>query len=231
MAERPIFVATSTGLAFVRTILVEFAWHPGLAKTRKQKNIRELHNVACNELCIESILEVSSKSQSSVGTQLSAFNLTIETVKRKRTFSVESAYQASKVFRTGGPFTDLLECGPTEAKRDPRLTESGELVQYTFFGEDWPLHPRTMFYDWLYINALAKHPNLVEAITEFSAFTDIEFNPKRMVNCQARSAALFVSLSRRGLLREVLESPARYRELLRMDEASFGNTSRDANLF
>ena len=31
-----------------------------------------------------------------------------------------------------------------------------------------------------------------EDLNEFDAFTDIEFNPKRSFNCQAKSCALFV---------------------------------------
>ena len=38
----------------------------------------------------------------------------------------------------------------------------------------------------------------------FQGFSDIVFNPKRSLNCQARAAALFVSLSKKGLIDEHL---------------------------
>ena len=41
---------------------------------------------------------------------------------------------------------------------------------------------------------------------EFDAFTDIEFNPKRQVNCQAAAAAFYVSLCRTGKLEEAMSS-------------------------
>lgn len=56
------------------------------------------------------------------------------------------------------------------------------------------LEPRTFFYDWLYVSALAGHPELVNELEHRAAFTDIEFNPKRSINCQAHSVALFQGL-------------------------------------
>ena len=35
---------------------------------------------------------------------------------------------------------------------------------------------------------------------EFDAFTDIEFNPNKSLNCQARAAALFVAMKKLGRL-------------------------------
>ena len=57
------------------------------------------------------------------------------------------------------------------------------------------LEPRTFFYDWLYVSALAGHPELVNELEHRAAFTDIEFNPKRSINCQAHSVALFQGIA------------------------------------
>ncbi|WP_428843240.1 DarT1-associated NADAR antitoxin family protein [[Collinsella] massiliensis] len=48
----------------------------------------------------------------------------------------------------------------------------------------------------------------------------IEFNPKRSINCQAEAAAIFVSLSRQGLLRDALESEDGFREIVFQGVAS-----------
>ena len=40
----------------------------------------------------------------------------------------------------------------------------------------------------------------------FYAFSDIEFNPDKSINCQAYSVALFCALYKRGILRDVLSS-------------------------
>jgi hypothetical protein len=45
-------------------------------------------------------------------------------------------------------------------------------------------------------------------------FTDIEFNPERSLNCQARSFATFVALEKRGILDETIHSFDRFRSLL-----------------
>ena len=43
-------------------------------------------------------------------------------------------------------------------------------------------------------------------VKTYNAFTDIEFNPKRSLNCQARSAAIFVSLLKNNLLDSAVEN-------------------------
>ena len=96
----------------------------------------------------------------------------------------------------------MYEVTPREAKKDSRLKGSGMLRAFRFDGRDYPLIPRTAFYNWLYVNALLEHPELGEGLMEYDAFTDIEFNPEKSINCQAEAAALFVALARRGLLEE-----------------------------
>lgn len=68
------------------------------------------------------------------------------------------------------------------------------------------LEPRTFFYDWLYVSALAGHPELVNELEHRAAFTDIEFNPKRSINCQARSVFLFQGLRAAGVVDRALGS-------------------------
>lgn len=117
--------------------------------------------------------------------------------------SVECAYQGSKVFENGGPYHELYSVSSREAKTDERLKNSGELVAFNFCGEAFPTEPKTAFYDWLYMNALCqKKADLVKELEEFQGFSDIVFNPNRSINCQARAAALFISLSKNGLIDE-----------------------------
>ncbi len=196
MAFRPIFIAALHGPVLVRSEKVEFQWFPGMAKSQSQKSIAALHTAARENFGIDSILEISSKSAETLGVELSAFNLMIRT--KKRSFSLECAYQASKVFERGGPYKDLLEVRSIDAKRDPRLLSSGRLIKFSFFGQDWGLEPRTAFYDWLYMNAVHKNSDLAERVLAHRAFSDIAFNPEKSLNCQAYAAALYVSLRKRG---------------------------------
>ncbi|UOG91180.1 MAG: hypothetical protein L3K52_13335 [Candidatus Thiothrix sulfatifontis] len=228
MAKRPIYISTIEGDILVTTQYVEFQWFPGMAVSQKQKSIDSLHTSAMQLPDITKMLEISSKSREPIGVALSAFNLMISTVKFNRTFSVESAYQSSKVFEHGGPFLDILEKTSIEAKKDPRIQESGRLVGFRFFGVNWELEPLTAFYDWLYINALKKQPTYADQIRDYSAFTDIEFNPERSINCQAYSVALFVSLQRRNLLDYATSSKSAFLEVV--TKAVVSNARQDESV-
>lgn len=163
-----------------------------MAKSQKQKSIRALHEAAKQKLGVEKILEISSKSDSELGVALSAFNLRIRTGLGK--VPVECVFQGSKVFERGGPYTDMYGRAPQEVKKDSRLRESGALWYFAWNGERWELEPKTAFYDWLYLMALRENPELAERLLEYEAFTDIEFNPEKSINCQAHAAALYRAL-------------------------------------
>lgn len=127
---------------------------------------------------------------------------------------LECAFQGSKVFAFGGPYTDLYKKKVKDAKRDPRLKDSGRLVRFDFDGQSFPLEPKTFFYDWLYINAIYEHREWLAKLNGYAGFTDVEFNPRKSINCQARSIALFLSLMRRNLLDEVVRGPENFRTIL-----------------
>jgi len=205
LASRPIFIAQDA-FPYVKVEEIDFKWHPGLSVTQKKNSIKSLHEAAIKQHTHLSLLEISTKSDDPLGVNLSAFNLSV-TMADGRSVPVENIFQSSKVFERGGPFKDLLNVSPKEAKRDPRLIESGDLVGFISKDRLWPLQPTTIFYDWIYINTLRSNKKLAEQVSTFNTFTDIEFNPKKSFNCQARSAALFVSLLRQDLLDKVLASP------------------------
>ncbi len=201
MATRPIFIPSNSRSNLVQEVQVNFEWHSGFSIVQKQKNVRDLHFQA-SILGYAPILEISTKSESILGRSLSAFNLKIE---MDGTLSnVENFYQSSKVFENGGPFVDLLSSSPIEAKRDERLRSSGRLTNFYLFGKTWELIPRTAFYDWLYLTALIQIPKESRKLLDYNGFSDIEFNPNKSLNCQARSAAMYVSLLKRNELEEAL---------------------------
>jgi hypothetical protein len=228
MAERPIFMPAPESPELVNELFLSIKWHPGFAQSQKEKNIEALHEAAAQR-GIAPLLEISSKSKSERGRHMSAFHMAVPTKNYGR-IKLELAFQGSKVFERGGPFTDLYRKGDDEigqAKRDPRLQESGRLTGFCFEGIDFPLEPKTAFYDWLYCSFLWDHRDWATKLYAYAGFTDIEFNPQRSINCQARSAALFLSLMKRGDLESALQSPtvfvqtllqSRYRPQLRADD-------------
>ncbi len=177
--------------ALVEEITCSFPWSPGFAKVQKRKNIWALHEAA-RSYGIERILEISSKSEDKVGQRLSAFNLKLKVNGVAR--YLESVYQASKVFEKCGPSPQILDMGPREAKRFVRNLDCGRLISFSFEQENYPLSPKNAFYDWLYIRSLAEHSDWIKKLASYEAYSDIEFNPKRQVNCQARAFAEFMSL-------------------------------------
>lgn len=203
MANRPIFRAISQSPYF-EVENVNFKFYSGFSVSQKQKSINDLHEQYIKLYPNANILEISSKSTSALGVSLSAFNLNIQTA--KRAFSVECAFQSSKVFESGGPYTDLLDRSSIEAKKDPRLRESGKLIAFQYFNAKFPLEPKDYFYNWLYINALKLNTELTSKIITYDSFSDIEFNPQKSINCQAKAAAIFVSLSNQQLIEEALKS-------------------------
>lgn len=205
MATRPLFVPEDCGVG-VREESIKFQWFPGMAASQKKKSINALHDSA-NAIGYKKVLEISSKSDEELGVQLSAFNLMITTKKKNKKFSVEAAFQASKVFEKGGPYKDIFNKNSLDAKRDIRLKESGNLVAFKFFDNEFPIIPRTYFYDWIYINALIQNDLLAESVFEYDAFSDIEFNPKKSINCQAHAVALYISLKKNNVLGRSLSSP------------------------
>jgi hypothetical protein len=147
---------------------------------------------------------------------MSAFYMTVPTQCCGR-IKLELAYQGSKVLERGGPFTDLYRKNEQEigrAKRDPRLQESGRLIGFSFEGTDFALEPKAAFYDWLYCSFLWDHREWARKLYVYAGFTDIEFNPRRSINCQARSAALFLSLMKREALASALQSPPAFVQTL-----------------
>ena len=77
MAKRPFFIPTRNKEELVKTHSVKFTWSSGFAKSQKQKSILSFHKSISKEFKSDKILEISTKSENKLGTQLSAFNLKI----------------------------------------------------------------------------------------------------------------------------------------------------------
>lgn len=208
MAIRPVFEIGED--KFVNIIECDFKWYSGFAKSQKQKSILDLHSKYLTNNKEKKVLEISTSSTQILGVKLSAFNLMIKNKDNEDICSVESLFQSCKKFENGGPYKDIIHKSSIEAKKDMRLKTSGDLVSFNYKGEDWPIEPKTLFYDWIYINTLNQYDDLKKEVLKYDAFTDIEFNPKKSFSCQARSAALFVWLERRKILNDIISSKDRY---------------------
>lgn len=203
MANRPVFYSLNVA-PFYEKCDNEFDFHPGFSVSQKQKNIRGLHESYLQQYPTRNILEISSKSEEKLGVMLSAFNLQLS--RNNQTFTVETAFQGSKVFENGTQYKDLYYATSLEAKKDERLKESGKIVCFEFEGEVFPNEPQTFFYNWIYISALAENKELASEIMRYDSFSDIEFNEKKSINCQAIAAAIYVGLAKSSMLEKALSS-------------------------
>ena len=212
MATRPVFIPqVRSEQAPVRQVSVSFTWHPGLAPARKRLNVAAMHAAIHATLPeLHRPLEVSSKSQVPLGVSLSAFNLTVASTKSGGVTCVESLYQASKVFATGGPYPQLYIRPAREVRQALKRHAGQPLMAFDLHGVRWPLEPRQSFYCWVYCQTLHRNPRLAAALGSYDCFTDIEFNPSRSVNCQAYAVALYAALARTGRLKQALAAPAAF---------------------
>ena len=179
----------------------DFTWNGGFAVSQKQKNIKALHE-AIDKQFHEQALEISTKSLDDLGKRMSAFTLKLDGV------LLECVFQSGKVFSNGGPYKDLLEVSPKEAKGDERLKTSGNLTAFEYNDVRWPLEPKTAFYDYLYVKAaLAEFSDKeLRSLDAYTWFTDIEFNPNKSINSQARSVAILKAVLKDSA-QQTLSSP------------------------
>lgn len=215
MANRFVYYVDPKDFIF-KQIDISFKWYPGFSKEQKQRSIEELHYQFLKENITDQILEVSSKSLKTIGIKSSAFNLKIDTIKGNL-FSVEQLFQSSKVYQKAGNQNYLLEKGYNSKEMKQKLREidnNDHMIKYSSFGQDFPLEPKNLFYNWLYINALNRNPDIADEILKYEAFTDIEFNPKRSFNCQAEACAIYVSLFKRECLQIALKSVDNFKEIV-----------------
>lgn len=216
MVTRYIYIAKTDEVG-VEKKPVAFDWYPGFSVAQKQKSIRSLHENA-RKMGYDNLLEISSKSPDDIGVKLSAFSLKLKGKSGLYIF-MESVFQGSKVFEHGGPYVDLYTKSSVDAKKDSRLKTSGNLIGFCFKNTEFPIKPRTLFYDWLYVNILYNNRELLEKLSLYQGFTDIEFNPQKSINCQAYSAALLLSLIKNNLLDVALSSVDSFKFVLKKEYA------------
>ena len=205
MVIRPVFSPETCRIGVRVVDSPPFSWNPGFSPLQKRRNVEALHAAIIEADAYMKPLVVSNRSSSPLGVNLSAFNLGVRL--GEKLMSVESVYQASKVFQGGiGPFPKLYCSSPYEVKKKIRDLGNTQIVAYQIGGVVWELNPTRAFYDWVYCRILHKNSKLVEGLNQFNCFTDIAFNPVKSLNCQAYAVALYLSLMVNGVLEDALSS-------------------------
>ena len=206
MAKRPFFVGFEgpDGLFAAEEVSLAFKWHAGFSTSQKQLSIQSLHASIRSNTSYAAPLEISTKSLQSVGVALSAFNLMFSpSIDSVTEMSVETAYQGCKQYGSRlRSDEDRFSLPPREARLRARELQSDlPLTGWLIDGHLFDLHSHTSCYDWIYLSALSQNQALMKALLDYDCFTDIEFNPRYSLACQARTAALAgASIRRDGSL-------------------------------
>jgi len=215
MAHRPLFIPFDH-TPYVQSLNIEFQWHAGLSRAQRKRSITSMHNAIQKANWPGEILEISTASEQEFGQQLSAMNLmvTLEQNGETVTQSVESIYQSAKVFGQIGPHPEWLGLTGKQCKKAVQKVskEHGLVTSFEWNGRTWPTSNIEGFYSWVYIQGLLQLDNGLERLNEYSGFTDIYFNPRKTINCQARTAAQAVQLYKLNLIDDVIQTPDSFLE-------------------
>lgn len=185
MAIRPIYISTDIPEIPYIERDISFEWISGMSYKQKCKRRDSLKKSIAKEFDIKKWLEISTKSDKELGIKLSALNLTLTTTSGIQR-PVEEIYQSSKVF------------------------ENGKIVSFKYGKTEFPNTPYSMYYDYIYMLALYEHKELWNDLKNYSIFTDIEFNPNKQLNTQARATAIFKTLLTQDKLK-ILENQEEYK--------------------
>ena len=217
MAEKMVFI--SDGINPFYEKLINYTFVPGFAPIQRKKNVQNLNAAVSAIFPTLKTLEISTKSDSELGRQLSAFNLKLNGK------YVESIFQSSKVFDDGTQHGFLIDKKPLEAKRYIQSLPKHEIIKFNFNGVDYPISPKSMFYDFIYIKALNSNLELALKLKGYDVFTDIEFNHKKSINCQARACAIYAYLLKNNKVEEYINNLELFKTLYK------GNHSDAVSLF
>ena len=204
MATRLMFIPDSK--CIYRDVEVDFKWVAGISISQRVKCALSLHDCIKSKYNLRP-LEISRASASELGRSLSAFNLKYDG------YTFENVFQSSKVFEGNIQNVDILNVNPREAKRAADAMNLA-LIGFRYKGMDFPLVPRSLFYDYLYIDCVLKSSIDLSELDNYDCFTDCGFDQKKKFNCQARSIAILQSLRHLNLVEEAMKSPESFKNIV-----------------
>ena len=186
MAIRPIYISNIPEKPFIKRD-IQFVWIKGMSYSQKCKRRDSMHEVVAKLYPIDKVLEISTKSNKELGVNLSALKLTVK-YKSGNEETVEKIYQSSKV-----------------------LDENNKIKEFKFNNTLFEKDPYSMYYDYIYMLGLYCHKEYWEDLNKYDIFTDIEFNPNKMLNTQARAAAIWNTLYRNNMI-DIIESQDEFKK-------------------
>lgn len=163
--------------------LISFKWEPGMSTSQSRKSCVRFHEALDFHLDLHA-LDISSASTEELGVELSAFNLVL------RGYRLESLYQGSKVYSKSGESQHLYNADSLTAKKYAKSNDVGKLVSFRLFDTEYPLEPKTVFYDYIYLLAICENYSEDLDLSAYNCFTDVQATID-VDACQARSVCLY----------------------------------------
>ena len=189
MAVRPIYISTNIIDNPVIQEDVSFEWVKGMSYSQKCKRRDSMHEAIANMKVydMDKVLEISTKSDKEIGINLSALKLTVPFKSGNRD-TVEHIYQMSKVFN-----------------------KDNKIIEFRFNNTVFEKDPYSMYYDYLYMLGVYFNKEYQEELIKYDIFTDIEFNPKKQLNTQARAAAIWNTLYKNNMT-DIIKSQVEFKK-------------------
>ena len=205
MADKMVFI--SDGINPYYEQIVNYTFVPGFAPSQRKKNVANLNASLLAKYPTLRVLEVSTKSDNELGKQLSAFNLKLDG------HYVETIFQSSKVFEGDIQYDFLIDKKPLESKRFIQNAPVRNIIKFRYGGIEYPIYPKSLFYDFIFVKALHQNPDISIKLKDYDIFTDIEFNYKKSINCQARACAIYSYLLKIGKVDEYISNIGTFKTL------------------
>lgn len=172
--------------------VVSFKWEPGMSVAQKRRSCVHMHSALNVYLDLYPALDISSASTEKLGVELSAFNLMLNGK------SVECWYQGSKVYSNVGHMKHLYDADSLTAKLSMKQENKGALIGFKLIDVDYPMNPKTVFYDYLYLQGLMQYEER-DKVLDYNVFTDVQA-VLDIDACQARSVCIYKLLHTQGNL-------------------------------
>ena len=176
---------------------IEFKWESGISVSQKRRSCLHLHSALNVHYDLYPALDISSASPEQLGIDLSAFNL------KWNGKTIECWYQGSKIYSNAGHMKHLYDCDSLTAKKSMKESNLGKLIGFRLVDTDYPMEPRTVFYDWIYLQGLLQYDRKDE-ILKYQVFTDVQATTD-IDACQARAVCIYKLLHEQnnlGILRD-----------------------------
>lgn len=174
----------------------DFKWEPGISIAQRRRSCINLHNVLKSKGYTP--LDISSASPDEFGVKLSAFNLMWNGK------TVECWYQGSKVYKNAGVQHHLYNVSSREAKKSMKALAGDQLIGFNLNGIVFPMSPKTVFYDWIYLNGLVQSYGKELDFSAYDCFTDIQ----AVINidaCQAKTVCIYTLIQQQNRFDEVMK--------------------------